>query len=461
MSAMGSQKLDEEPVRVGIGEIPALWNHGAVFLANIDRIFYGDEDKTAHLRTNVTGFSSYGARMFPILGLLYQGQNLLLLNEKPEKAMREYFATLPGLNLPETFALQAGDGGPSGPQSGNFSKLVEYVRVHSAEILDGYVTDPELENLARATGKRLTNSFESSRTANDKILLTRQLHKEGLPSFDGGEVTPGPDLESLLARLKARGYRKAIVRSALGASGFGMAIIDFSSPPQPEALPAFLFREARVLCQGWVEVGIQGVGRILSPSVQFFSGGPERVTLFDITEQLLSRQSVHEGNIVPPPDFPLVPGNPVFDELIRQAGIVCRWVAATGYRGTGSIDFLVYDQGGRVVIKVCEVNARVTGATYPSLLARHFQPHGAWIMRNYTFEGCAHTHAFLNTLSARKLLFEPGREAGILPINVITDSGGYLRKAQILFLSPYPEDCRALSDQFPRVLPYGCVHDRD
>ena len=454
-------KLDEEPVRVGIGQIPALWNHAAVFLANIERIFYGDEDKTAHLRTNVTGFSSYGARMLPILGLLYEGQNLLLLNEKPEEAIGEYFATLPGLNLPETFVVGAEGGGRSGPHPENFSSLVEHIRAHAAEILDGYVTDPELEHLAMVTGKRLTNSFESSRRANDKILLARRLEEEGLPSFDGGDVTPGPELESLLSRLKAQGYRKAIVRSALGASGFGMAIIDFHAPPQPGALPAFLYRETRVLCQGWVETGIHGIDHILSPSVQFFASGLGRVTLYDVTEQLLSQQSVHEGNIVPPPDFPLVPGNPVFDELIRQAGIVCRWVAATGYRGTGSIDFLVYDQRGRMVVKVCEVNARVTGATYPSLLARHFQPHGAWIMRNYTFEGCAHARGFLETLSARNLLFQPGREAGILPINIITDSAGYLRKAQILFLSRHPGDCRALSDQFPRALPYGCVHDRD
>jgi len=460
MSNTGANGGEVEPVRVNLGRIPALWPHSAVFVANIDRIFYGDRQKTEHLRANVTGFSSYGTRMFPILGILYAGQNLLLLNEEVKPAIREYFSRMVHLNLPDTLILpprEAAEGDTSFERSGG---VASEVRLHPAEIMDGYVTDPELERFAEATGKGLLNSYVSSRNANDKVLLMRHLDEQGLPAFDGGEATPGRNLEKVLDALKSKGYRKAVIRSALGASGFGMSIVDFHSGEKP-VLPDFLYREERVLCQGWIEPGLMGIDRIISPSVQFFCHDADHITLFDVTEQLLSHQSVHEGNIVPPPSFPIITGNPIHDELLRQARVVCLWVASTGYRGTGSIDFLVYEQAGVPVAKVCEVNARVTGATYPSLLARRFQPRGAWVMRNYTFEGCAHTSGFLDTLSGHDLLYEPGQNTGILPINVITDREENLRKAQILFLAPHPRECGELVLDFPRALPFGCIHDRD
>ena len=74
---------------------------------------------------------------------------------------------------------------------------------------------------------------------------------------------------------------------------------------------------------------------------------------------------------------------------------------------------------GRTEVVVCEVNARVTGATYPSLLARHFLPQRAWLMRNFAFAPRLTCAEALAALDDAGLLFTPGRDEGLLPINFI------------------------------------------
>ena len=108
----------------------------------------------------------------------------------------------------------------------------------------------------------------------------------------------------------------------------------------------------------------------------------ESVYLFDLTEQILSKDSIHEGNISPPPYLGEMPG--IREELLRQAGVAGEWLHAQGYRGTASTDFLLVEKesGDAPEVYICEINARVTGATYPSVLARHVAPKGAWLLRN-------------------------------------------------------------------------------
>ena len=87
-------------------------------------------------------------------------------------------------------------------------------------------------------------------------------------------------------------------------------------------------------------------------------------------------------------------------ELFRQGGIAGQWLHAQGYRGTASADFLVatMEDPGAFQAYVCEVNARLTGATYPSMLARHFLPRGAWLMRNLMLKEATSGRAVLRYL---------------------------------------------------------------
>ena len=447
-------------MRVRLGRPPSGWPTSAVFLANIDCIFYGDPEKTRHLRENVTGFSGYGTRMLPVLGLLHRGAgNVLLLAEGPDPLLRSYFGETLGLALPRIIRLGPIEAETTEARLAANEELLHELGRLPARRLDAYVSDPFMEDLAARIGKPLLNSYRESLHANDKVRLFRFLRDAGLPVFDGGEVAPGEGLGRRLDRLQSMGYARAVIRSSLGASGFGMSIVDLAERPRPP-VPDFVSKKGSVLVHGWIEEGRRATGRILSPSVQFFCHDRNRATIFDVTQQILRDNAVHEGN-VSPPAFPLAPGEEVFDELMRQARLVTAWVAGTGYQGTGSIDFLVFPATGRLHVHVCEVNARVTGATYPSLLARRFRPDGAWLMRNFGFDGCLDTARTFAVLESRGLLYRPGAPSGALPINLIAGPGGRLTKGQVLFLDESPAACRELVERFVRAMPPRCVYDRD
>ena len=75
--------------------------------------------------------------------------------------------------------------------------------------------------------------------------------------------------------------------------------------------------------QGWLQPGELGVREIFSPSVQLFLDD-ESVSLYDLTEQILSDASIHQGNEAPPPYLPMKKG--LRSELLRQAGEAGSWL---------------------------------------------------------------------------------------------------------------------------------------
>lgn len=443
-------------VIVQLGKLPPCWQCSTIFFANLACIFFGEPLKTKEISENVIGFHSYGGRLLPILGLLFRGgRNILLLPEMPQPELTAFFRDQLHLTIPEIVIITP-------PHSCGDQELtvgastLRRLAASAAEVIDGYVTDTALEKLAGQIGKRSINTMQSCLLANDKIRLHRFLQQRGMPVFDGGETASEAEFAAALADLAGRGYRKAAVRAAIGASGFGMQLIELNSKLQ---LSPSLAAEQRHLVQGWIEEGRQGCNQLASPSVQFFCGEGGDVALYDFTDQLLSNNSIHEGNLSPP--MSLAAEKETKEEILRQAAEVAGWIAELGYRGPASVDFLVWRQEGKLRVHVCEVNARVTGATYPSLLALHCNPGGAWLMRNMVFGPCMEVGGFLTFLKSERLLFLPGAGRGIIPLNTICAADGRIVKCQLLFLASRPEGCLAMLEDFPRLLPATCRFERD
>ena len=186
----------------------------------------------------------------------------------------------------------------------------------------------------------------------------------------------------------------------------------------------------------------------------------DRITFYDLTEQLLSSAHLHEGNIAPPPW--LIESQPaVRDELLRQATVAARWLHETGYRGTASVDFHVCDRHHQTEVRICEINARVTGATYPSLLARRFRPSGAWLMRNLEAHQPIEGSRVLDALDHAELLFHPGNQRGVLPINFNTLDDGRLFKGQFLCIDESPAACTDLLRRADALEPIQWTPSRD
>jgi hypothetical protein len=412
---------------------PTFWDRNAVFFANLKSLFFGNRAETEALMEVVGAIDTYGNRLYPILGLLFSRRtNLLVLERPPDPRLCGFFADDLGLPVPDVeilahrdyLALAARDGALPGPQQA----WVERLTAHPAEWVDGFVTDHALGHIAGRLGKPTINSRRGSAVGNNKLLLHRHLEALGLPVFDTHLAYAPEDIGAILPALRKQGYAGAVVKAQVGASGIGMARM---GADRPGPVPDYLFHDGPCLVQGWLDQHVPDVEPIGSPSVQFFAR-TRSLCLYDLTEQILDEGSIHEGNIAPPPWLAAYPD--AAEPILRQAEAVGRWLINEDYRGTGSVDFHVVRRRGQLEIRVCEVNARVTGATYPAILARHLEPEGCWLMRNLRFPTPVAGEILLRRLRTHGVLYQPDRHRGVLPINFNLDPEGRTIKGQFLCL---------------------------
>ena len=444
-------------LRVHPGHLPRFWDRSAVFVANLRSLFFGNRRQTEILDQQVRGIDSYGGRLLPLIDLLFTGSpNLLLVETEPDRELCSYHEGL-GLSLSECRLMSRPAYQGQADTGADRAALVDLLCAHPAPWIDGFVTDHPLEELAQRAGKRTLSTHAGSHNGNNKLLLHQFLAREGMPTFDT-EVADSPRAAAeCCRRLHARGYVQVVLKAPIGGSGIGMVCLP-AADAAAEQIPGYLFHEGACLVQGWVEDGNNGVQLLGSPSVQLFLSEHE-VNLYDVTEQILGAHSVHEGNVAPPPYAAEVPG--AVDLLLAVAGRAALWLHAQGYRGTASVDFVLLRQAGELQAIAAEINARVTGASYPSILARRFIPAGAWLMRNLRFHAPLPAPAVLAALRREGCLYHSGAEAGVLPINFNLNAGRQVAKSQMLCLAPDAATVQHLCELVERAFHLQWRYDRD
>lgn len=441
-----------------IGQSPTFWDRDVIFVANLMGLFFGNEEETRMLADEVGEVDSYGGRLLPMLDLVYRGpgRNHLVLERAPDPALIHYFEEC-DLSLPDYSVLTHADYLDLGESHGEAGEIVGRVRDLAPARLDGYVTDDILSSLAGWCGKTTFSTADGSRRGNNKALLHDYLLSSDLPVPLTERAESTEEVVPCLERIRDAGYTSAVIRAAMGASGIGMIKVE-ELPGEDIEVPVHFFREGPCLIQAWLKPGEFGVRSVCSPSIQLFLDD-ESVRLYDVTEQILSDESIHQGNESPPSYLREVPG--LDEELARQAGEVGAWLHGEGYRGTASVDFLVtFESERNCTVYVCEINARVTGATYPSVLARHFFPGGAWLLRNLRFTEPMSGEDLLSRLRLSGDLYIPGEsEFGVFPVNFNYGKDGLVHKGQFLCLSRSRLGNRQLLHLAELDLP--CVPERD
>ncbi len=445
------------------GQLPAFWERNVIFFANMHSIFYDNIDGLNRLKQQVRGVNTYGGRLIPIINLLFKGDdNLLILETAPDQTLLRYFQEDLELSLPN-IAILSHSVYDSLLNQGDklihdeISPTLTMIHQHNASWIDGFVSDNVLINLAKALNKPTISSLEGSKRGNNKFLLHNTLSEKGFPVFDTISASSPDDVATCIATLRKKGYKKAVVKAQIGASGVGMTGLSTNSG-NTNHIPEHFFFEGPCMVQGWLDETVNNVRHMGSPSIQIFLDD-NTVSLYDITEQILNSDSVHEGNLSPPPYFSKEDW--VFEELFRQAAAASTWLHEQGYRGTASVDFLVVEHGGNVEVRVCEINARITGATYPSVIARHFLPHDAWLMRNVRFARPLKDTSLLKMLDQAGYLFHPDMQEGVLPINFNLSKDGSVQKGQFLCLAKNLDGCLFILKQIESILPISWHYDRD
>jgi hypothetical protein len=446
-----------------------MWNRRVIFFANLLSIFFGNEEQTRVLSNQVGELDSYSARLIPILNLLFRGSdNQLVVEREPDPVLCAYFEQRLGLSLPKIVVLNHDDYLRWGQRIKNQSDADPhqmFADINQPFCIDGYVTDETLSRFSSGLDCPTVSTSEASKAGNNKWMLHQFLLQRDLPTLDTVIAETGQDLAACAKQLAQQGYASAIIRSQIGASGIGMMRIDCLKDQEAlPRVPEYFFYEGPCLVQGWLAPGVKGISQIRSPSTQLFLD-ESTVYAFDMTEQILSSESIHEGNESPPPYLDQRPS--LRAETIRQAEIVGGWLHQTGYRGTASIDWLVVErdnaQGGtpHLEVYVCEINARVTGATYPSLLAKHFHPSGAWLLRNLRLNIPAASDRLLQIFDQAGHLYHPDRRAGILPLNFNFGADGLVHKGQFVCIGDNTDQCHHFLRLAEQDLPGNWLADRD
>ena len=445
------------------GQLPAFWDRNVIFFANTQSIFYDNIDGLNSLKRQIKGVDTYGGRLIPIINILFKGDNNLLVLEKPpDQTLLRYFAEDLNLSLPNITILSHSvydtllNQGDKVIHDG-ISMTLTKIHQHNATWVDGFVSDRTLMSLAKALNKPTISSLEGSKRGNNKFLLHNTLSEEGFPVFDTLPAASPDDVPTCIATLRKKGYSKAVVKAQIGASGIGITSLPTLSG-SPLSIPEHFFFEGPCMVQGWLDDTVKNIRQMGSPSIQIFLDD-NTLSLYDITEQILNKDCVHEGNFSPPSYFSKEDW--VYEELFCQATTAGSWLHELGYRGTASVDFLVVERCGNIEVRVCEINARITGATYPSVIARHFLPHDAWLMRNVRFSIPLNDTSLLKMLDQAGYLFRPGMQEGVLPINFNLNEDGSVEKGQFLCLAKNGEDCLLILKQIESVLPLSWHYDRD
>ncbi len=445
------------------GQLPAFWDRNVIFFANTQSIFYDNIDGLNSLKQQIKGVDTYGGRLIPIINILFKGDNNLLVLEKPpDQTLLRYFKEDLNLSLPNISVLSHSVYDTLLNQGNKLihdeiSPTLTMIHQHNAAWVDGFVSDSILMNLANALNKPTISSMEGSRRGNNKFLLHDTLSERGFTVFDTLPASTPDEVPRCIAALRKRGYKQVVVKAQIGASGIGMTKLS-ADPDISSSIPVHFFFEGPCMVQGWLDETIDSIRHVGSPSIQLFLND-STVSLFDITEQILNTDSVHEGNYSPPSYFRNK--DPLYEELFHQAATAGSWLHEQGYRGTASVDFLVIERGDSIEVRVCEINARITGATYPSVIARHFLPHDAWLMRNVRFATPLKDTSLLKMLDQAGYLFRPGMQEGVLPINFNLNEDGSVQKGQFLCLAKNGGDCLLILKQIESLLPLSWHYDRD
>jgi len=433
---------------------PRFRDENVLFFANLKSLFLGNTEQTRELIRLVGELNTYGGRLIPMLNLLYRGGgNSLVLEQEPDDSLMSYFSDDLALSLPDIHVMRLQDYGD--PSDLIIAELKANLKSHP-ETIDGYVTDATLKRWAEILGLHNSCSEEGYRIGNNKTCLHQHLESQDLPIPDTIVANSVESVKQALNVLQKKGYKRAVVRAAIGASGIGMLHVDFAKSQTVE-IPQNFFHAGPCLVQGWLQPGVMGVEEVTSPSVQFFIAD-SALELFDVTSQILSGDSVHEGNFSPPTAY----DPKTLEHIMLQARNVGLWLHKEGYRGSGSVDFIVIEtvDGGKQAF-VCEVNARVTGATYPSVLARHFKPKGAWLMRNLRFENKVSGSEVVQMLDDANWLYRRGQQAGVIPINLNSHADGRVAKGQFLCIADDIENCSKQLDRVVEELPVRTSIERD
>ena len=208
---------------------------------------------------------------------------------------------------------------------------------------------------------------------------------------------------------------KVIIRGSYGASGSSLFIVENNPQSIEKALSDIADRTSNRIYL--VEVMLK---LIASPNIMMhIKPGNGRILCVSVTDQILSDNLMHEGNVY-------TSSAKTLKEMIDSTRIMSKWLQSEGYGGLVGFDFGEYfnSKTGEVEHFLSEINPRVNAAVYPKSMMECFNRKQGLKGRQYIeaflsakIKTTARSFAELNE-SYGHLFFTPETGKGLVPYNI-------------------------------------------
>lgn len=253
-------------------------------------------------------------------------------------------------------------------------------------------------------------------------------------------VDPRPLMEAIDRLLKLADA--VIIKSAVAVLASKIFTIQATREDPGEALRRIApqLQESVYLVQVLYDVTV-------SPNIVFHIGAADDpIRCVGITDQRLSRQLAHHGNIFPSRAITL-PG------MVEAGYRLSAWLRSEGFRGIVGYDFCEYvDRAtGRPDFFLTEINPRINGSVYPLFLKENLdrtasRPIDAFISVKW-FQTSIHSFDDFEA-RYRHLFFTPEKAAGMVPYNTSTIRRGLV---DLMFIGRTREEAAMLIDAARQV----------
>jgi hypothetical protein len=298
-------------------------------------------------------------------------------------------------------------------------------------VLNPYISSPECYQLAQELGSRIGREVTVTGGAVDivrrciqKQLVNKKARDLDIPVASGEtvelEITDEgipsnlrPIEEAIRRQIKIGGA--AIVKSAVAVLASKIIQVRGEQDSIEAALHQIECNIGHSLYMVEVRYDVT-----VSPNILFYVGPDgEAVRCVGITDQRLSEQLAHQGNIFPSRAQTLGP-------MLKAAQRFSEWLQAEAYCGIVGYDFCEHidRQSGRPSFFLAEVNPRINGSVYPLSILAH-------LAQSYRDCRKPSSPAFVSSkwlqIKARSLeemmekfghfFFSSGKTAGIIPYN--------------------------------------------
>ena len=313
--------------------------------------------------------------------------------------------------------------------------LIQRLKQEKFHFLMPYIESYDMGKLAGEIGAFLFRSADFTDWINNKSNYRKVLRELKLPLIPGYQT----NLEKAkrhFKELKKRGFKKVVLKKERSVSGFSVFVTE-KEEDFDQCLKDNLSEQKSFVLEGFIE------DVRYSPNFQYFIT-ENNVEFIVATDQILEKDRVsYSGNLYP--SF-LIKKPAVLKTINEMSEKICGYLQTKRCFGLAGIDYIVTKQGK---VYSTEVNARINGSTFPSLIIEKLFGEDAnihWLFKTFHFKPVS----FENLFNKFKYFIKKRGDFGVLPIGVdLLESMG---EGQFMIISRSSKELYDLCGKFQTCL---------